>query len=560
MQSAEISFTVGEETKTGVVEYPDQWCFVFNPNYLSIKMEDKTLNRELTVRLTSGSRSYDFLVNLYNGDSRMFISKIMQVFFDDAERIRTVEVSISLLDGNTEIVAGLAITAIWGGLQIGEKFGRYGLYKNGENKEHIRNVVWFRKFPFNVTMYRQDNESPIQASADGVKYFTIDTVEGGNLPEMGETDEYIANPVIVLNITHKVVYAMKRYRHGAGWRTFYYSRWKSFGIKGSYDDYMLDGKVRKSIYEYWGGLVQWNGLRLVEYKEKQRMRVFRCRIDGIASGALPEFSEDDDFISDDLIDVVFDSDHKRCYAIRYTDTEHTEVDAYFDVWYSSGLHGNSTDYNMADKIREDTEFDFNGIAVRYDSVSNMLREYPFGNSKSDGLFDLNPALTFPEDFTNAQYAVLLDEGNEYVKEVVNISTSDLQDGYYLRWIDRNGFLQYYLFRKGTSTTKSKASSDALQIERVYSGVNIGNLSRPLEISNTETMKCCAVNLTEDVLRYVKTITNAAIIDMYAGIDSNGIEVWLPVQIGDGNYTTDPNTRLSDYEITLNLPDGISQSL
>lgn len=98
------------------------------------------------------------------------------------------------------------------------------------------------------------------------------------------------------------------------------------------------------------------------------------------------------------------------------------------------------------------------------------------------------------------------------------------------------------------------------MERSFSGVNFGGLERSIDRANTETRKCCAVNLPKDVLEYVKTIVSAPMVDLYLGKNKAGTELWLPVGIVDGTYKTDPNTLLSDYEINIQMPDNISQTL
>ena len=82
----------------------------------------------------------------------------------------------------------------------------------------------------------------------------------------------------------------------------------------------------------------------------------------------------------------------------------------------------------------------------------------------------------------------------------------------------------------------------------------------MEVSNVESRKCCAVNLPKDILEYVKTIINAPIIDLYYGKSNGGTELWLPVNVSDGSYSTDPDTMLSDYEITIQFPEKPTQTL
>ena len=118
MRKGDISYTANGAARSGAIEYPDLWCFVFNPNYVVIKMDDNTANNELTVTFsTADGKSYEVFVNLYKGEAKVYISKVLQILIDDAEHHRTVVVRMSLSDNGT-VVLGSDITfiAVWGGL------------------------------------------------------------------------------------------------------------------------------------------------------------------------------------------------------------------------------------------------------------------------------------------------------------------------------------------------------------------------------------------------------------------------------------------------------------
>lgn len=481
MRKGDISYTANGAARSGAIEYPDLWCFVFNPNYVVIKMDDNTANNELTVTFsTADGKSYEVFVNLYKGEAKVYISKVLQILIDDAEHHRTVVVRMSLSDNGT-VVLGSDITfiAVWGGLQIGERFGTYGAFEfNGKNSSHVRDVVWFRKFPFYVSMFRADSEKELASlrydnhdlTVDG-RFFRcrIDTVETGELPNFGTPIiETLDNPEIILNQTHGIVYA----KQTVGGTTKYYQGWRSSGHYGSYTDY------------------------------------------------------------NDIFGEI--------------------------------------------SVRDDTEFEYQGEIVRWNSVTKQLENVTVGNAGDEGIFELNPAISFPQATFSAEYDIILEnvssaifdidfdfpfpDVSKIIYETVNLHICNDQDGIYLRWIDRFGFVQFYLFVEGESTVKSKASTNVIQVERMVNGLNFGGLERPIDVTNTETRKCCAVNLPKQILEYVKTIVNAPIVDLYLGKNKAGTELWLPVNVADGSYKTDPDTMLSDYEITIQLPENISQSL
>lgn len=474
MRTENISYTANGETRSGVVRYPDLWCFAFNPNYITIALDDKSVNSELTLTLSTGDKSYDIFINLYHGEARAYISKIVQLLIEDVEHHRTAVVQAILKDGEQEMLPSrISFVAVWGGLQIGEQFGKYGAFVfNGKNISHVRNVVWFRQFPFYVSLFRAESGEIASAKYDGneadatlrIFRFRISSIVEGDLPKFETFSKILQSPRVLLNKTHGVVYA-----------------YDGFGTKA------------------------------------------------------------------------------------------------YNLWSASGTFGGRWDYLKDDgTIKDDTEFECNGEIIRWNSKTKQVETVAVGNAGTDGIFDVNPAITFPDAQRTAQYNICLEKVTsgifnmnfdfafpdtmKIVNETVNLTVNNDRSGLYLRWIDRYGLIQFYLFAEGTSTIKAKASSDTVRIERTLSGLSIGNLERNMEVTNVETRKCCAVNLPKDILEYVKTIVNAPVIDLYYGKTNGGTELWLPVNVSDGSYSTDPKTMLSDYEITIQFPEKPTQTL
>lgn len=474
MRNEAISYLREGTLFTGVLEYPELWCFIFNPNYIVINMDDKSFNGQMVVVLSSGDKSYEIYVNLFKGTTKVFISKILQLLLDDVEHFRTRVVTITVLDNGTPITRSLiCCIAVWGNIQIGEQFGKYGAFVfNGKDYSHVRNVVWFKNFPFYVSMFRAEYGELISASSDYTD------------PSNGER------------------------------------------------------------------------------------KIFRCHIDSITTGSLPLF---DGMFSKYLSSpgIVLNTSNGTIYAIHER--------KYYRFWTSSGILGSVYDYNDSSlSVRDDVEFEYKGEIVRWNKETKQLDRSTMGNAGTEGIFELNPALTFPDAKEKASYNICLEkvtsgifnmnfnlpfpDMTRVVNETVNIHISNRKDGLYLRWIDRFGIMQFYLFIEGESSIKSKASSSAIQVERTFSGVNFGNFERSIDTTNTETRKCCAVDLTKDVLEYVKTIVSSPIVDLFVGKNKAGTELWLPVSVSDGTYKTNPKTLLSDYEISIQMPEISSQTL
>lgn len=178
-----------------------------------------------------------------------------------------------------------------------------------------------------------------------------------------------------------------------------------------------------------------------------------------------------------------------------------------------------------------------------------------GATLSIGLVGEDSKTTFTNVFDYTFTGVL-----DTLREKVNLHIDNSTRGYYLRWIDQFGFLQYFLFVKGERTSKNKLSSNELDYEQQYNGMYFGNITRVQQVTSQDTVKCSAVNLTERVLAYVETIVKSAYVDLYLGKDKYEQEIWLPVNIVSGSYKVEANKVLRDYEISFTLPETTTQSL
>jgi hypothetical protein len=143
---------------------------------------------------------------------------------------------------------------------------------------------------------------------------------------------------------------------------------------------------------------------------------------------------------------------------------------------------------------------------------------------------------------------------------INFEISDAKAGFYLRWIDRHGYKQYFLFTKGQSTFKNKLGSDEVNYNSKIGGAYFANLIRTRSLECTVTHKCCAVHLPKDIFDYVVTILYASIVDLYIGKDSNGNEIWQPITIQSSSVSYDPTSPLNDLEFSFNTPDINAQTL
>lgn len=159
---------------------------------------------------------------------------------------------------------------------------------------------------------------------------------------------------------------------------------------------------------------------------------------------------------------------------------------------------------------------------------------------------------FDKTFTGGQY--------RYLDELLKVTVSDDQDGYYIRWIDQYGFLEYWLFRKSTLTDKNKLGDTRIDIDKPIDGIYYSNHERITHIENSETIKCGAINLNRGQYKVVSTILASPHIDLFMGYSMDRNEVWIPINVAAGSYKKDENKELQDFELQFTMPDTASQTL
>ena len=159
---------------------------------------------------------------------------------------------------------------------------------------------------------------------------------------------------------------------------------------------------------------------------------------------------------------------------------------------------------------------------------------------------------FDKTFTGAQY--------KFLDELLKVVVSDDKEGYYIRWIDQYGFLEYWLFKKSTLTNKNKLGDTSIEDDKPIDGIFFPNHERTTHIENSTTIKCGAVNLTRGQYKTVQTILSSPHVDLFKGYSMDREEIWIPINVVAGSYKKDETKELQDFELQITLPDTASQSL
>lgn len=137
--------------------------------------------------------------------------------------------------------------------------------------------------------------------------------------------------------------------------------------------------------------------------------------------------------------------------------------------------------------------------------------------------------------------------------LIKVLFNDCTKGIYLRWLDRHGFLQYWLFQEGDLTGQSSNKGEQLNVN--YSNIKYvyNGMSRYQGKTYQTTRKACATLVERETFNMLSSIHSSPIVDMY--IDGN----WIPVNIVAGSFT-DNGADLQDFEIQITMPETITQML
>ncbi len=486
MRTSVINTSVSSTTITGTIHYPDEVCFAFNPLFIDAILQIPTSSKEFTLKIAVDDINIEAVLYQLGTDAdykmksaKIYISRILQLMFSDyqSERSKQIKIKVSI---NTVEVLSFTTTCIWGNLALGDRFNSFGAfaYDRNEKLHFERNLIWFRNFPFRVSMYRHSNEEML-AKYDRNVYDTSLRILRPSISEINKSDNLPAYNESSPSSDFVIVYFSKHQkflaRVSSSNTNFYYTKWKE-----------AEGK---------------------EY--------------------IPA----------------------RSAYINETTGE----------------------------VRNDVEFVCDGIIYKYDTASSTLMVIDSNKhwSNQNGIIELDPEYTFPEATNKATYKIkgegkgfsLFDSTFDYTffssgesSVIVNLRINNEKDGYYIRWIDRFGFIQYYLFAKGKTTIKTKSSDIQLPVEKLFNGIYFANCIRTSSIETTKTVKCCAVNLPTSISEYVESIVSSPVTDLYLGKTKEGQELWVPIQIVDGSYVVEPNKVLRDFEISFTYPDINTQIL
>lgn len=184
-------------------------------------------------------------------------------------------------------------------------------------------------------------------------------------------------------------------------------------------------------------------------------------------------------------------------------------------------------------------------------VVNLLPSDIFQDAKDMAVFRLDTG-----DSDGGVFAMTFDYTFKKVGDgtVINhLIIDDSECGVYLRWIDRHGFYQYYLFKNGDKVSQSANEGELIYQDHNDLNFTYDGVSRYQGKTMKNTIKACATLVDKDAFNMLSTLHSSPLIDLY--IDGN----WVPVNIVAGSFTN-TGADLQDFEIQITMPETITQML
>ena len=170
------------------------------------------------------------------------------------------------------------------------------------------------------------------------------------------------------------------------------------------------------------------------------------------------------------------------------------------------------------------------------SKARFWNIYDYDGEIQQGTFDNTFDLTFCLA-TGGKQSLLL-----------RIDRDDAESGIYLRWIDRHGFIRYWLFTQGD---ESRAISSDTSFVRnnlgEYDDTIFGYLGangRRQGYGREDTIPLCAPLVDSETFDFLQDLASSPVVDMYLGGDK-----WQSVTIKAGTYTK-TTAELQDFVCNL----------
>lgn len=184
-----------------------------------------------------------------------------------------------------------------------------------------------------------------------------------------------------------------------------------------------------------------------------------------------------------------------------------------------------------------------------DALATSIKIYDYAGTLQQATFDMTFDITF------------LLKQNVPQTLLADIVTDSCSDGIYLRWINRHGFYDYYLFTQGAEQRKTSAAvkfdrNDLLQWTEGYGYQRGAGRRQAFDAENSIAL--CAPLVDSDTFDWLQDVTTSPVVDMFVGEDRDD-DKWVGVCVTPATFTK-TRSALQDFVINLQLANTPLQRL
>ena len=213
----------------------------------------------------------------------------------------------------------------------------------------------------------------------------------------------------------------------------------------------------------------------------------------------------------------------------------------------------------------------NYFDVSYDDnpVQAVAFEVPAGDDRMHH-YIVNPAEVFSIEGVNRDIYVAIPNALHIKDDIEGVGVTSYRltldrcgSGVYLRWIDRQGRYEYYLFKQmgeGCAVTVADSffRNDMLVPAQFVDGVNRSIRLRQI-FERKDTLQLVAPLVDGHTFGFLLSLGQSPVVDMFVGYDSAGVPMWKRVAV-TAREVTRTNAHLQDFTVSIQLPEKNMQVL
>ena len=193
--------------------------------------------------------------------------------------------------------------------------------------------------------------------------------------------------------------------------------------------------------------------------------------------------------------------------------------------------------------------------IEYKSLNAGKHNIDIPNIVSSGVITIEVADEFNRkifdytfDYTFGPQRVLVAKG-VYIK--VNVVDCP-NEGVYLRWINKHGEYNYYLFRNSDQSTTTKNHS--IEYDNVFYTTSLTNnyhqgTGQSIGKDVEQRIKLFADLVDSDTFDMLVSLTESPVVDLFAGYDEYNKPKWISITIAEGTFAK-TSAALQDFELFI----------